>query len=207
MNTSRSRRSLTLAIALCLTPATAGLHLRDNVAIFEDLARRGADSLIASISTGDTLCIDILGPEGTSWILEGALLHAAHRRHISVARCSSPNSRVTLRVLIVRGRVAYLPVESPDSVQRDVLLEVDGRLSHSVSDGVATLQQSRLLLTERDTIARADSSIAQKGVSPFETPPMPTPASGGFWENIVEPAIVVGAAVVATILLFTVRSR
>jgi hypothetical protein len=63
------------------------------------------------------------------------------------------------------------------------------------------------VVVRRDTVGADETPLLEASGYDFAKGVLPPRPSGGIWKKIVEPAVVLGAAVVTVILLFTVRSQ
>lgn len=207
-----------LVLLLSFLPLQAADTTRpnDNVSVAERTARIIADSLLSPFKAGDTVCVHVTAAPG-AWVVEVALLRCAAGRNLTIAECeASGGEHSALDLQFVNASLTYWPLDAIDSLERRVAIEAFGRyairtgLAESTArdiSGGATMVYSGVTFeaSALDTIALSDSSFVA-GPPPF-SPAIPVLRTSGFWTRVVEPAIVLGAAVVMTILLFTVRSQ
>lgn len=207
--------SVTFALLVLLEPIRASLTVPDNVAVVERSAKSAADSLLAHFIPGDSLCLSVVGAPG-SWLVEMAILREASARRILVLSSSNCSYGVSeAHIAAKKIAVRFSPIDDSDSLVRSAEISIAGAIglvgAARVRWGEGGDDDSRAQIvvdyqtTHVDTIARQDSSTVS-GPPPFNSTIPPRPTSG-FWVRIIEPAIVIGATVVATVLLFTVRSK
>jgi len=169
-----------------------------------DEMRRMLDTVASVVSVTATawphpVALHVSGHSDADWI-EGVLRSSLTEQRIALDEASTSKK---LMVVPVDVAVRYDTHESADSVRRTIAVDV--QISLVDTDGVqqmipvARLQRTENLLRSS---ARALES-RQRTCTWAEMPEAPT----SFWDSILEPAVYVGAAVVATVLFFTVRSQ
>jgi len=175
-----------------------------NLDQLREAARRGADSLLGAFRAGDTVRVEVGRTQG-SWLLEVALLERAAASGITLRTAPETQTGPAVRAYVSRAAITYDLQSDGDSVRRRADLYIESIAARSPAMLPDEPVTEALHIQIIDTIAISDSSLVA-GPEPFLAPPFPIRSSEGFWELVAEPAIVLGAAVIMTILLFSVRS-
>ena len=200
-----SRMSRIIVILLGLLMGSPGLHAQhlQNLERLRECATAIADSALGSYAAGDTISLEVV-PHPASWLLDRSALDAAASRGIGVA--SSPAERSgKLLMAITHVGVEYRETDDADLLARHCTLQVDASFSEKGASGNRSARS--FSASVRDTVPADQTSILEASGYDFARGTLPAGPSGGFWRTIVEPAVVLGASVVITILLFTVRSQ
>ena len=176
---------------------------KDNLEILRECAVAIADSALGQYATGDTISLE-LAPHPASWLLESTLLGAARERGIGVVSSPSPSGGRLMMAITSIG-VAYGQTDDGDLLVRECRMGADA--SFSEHGGSGRRLGGSFSALRQDTVQADETSILEASGYDFTRGALPTTASSGFWKTIVEPAVVLGASVVITILLFTVRSQ
>lgn len=172
---------------------SAGSGIPTNLELMARCAGWLGDSVLAGSS--DSVCARVAA-HPASWLIDQGLVESAARKPVRIVSCDAP----AVSVAILSIGVSYQ--EADDRLARDVslravvLAESSGRERTSRTVSVAV----------RDTIDADLLETVENSGYEF-TRGAPPPSGGGFWSKVVEPAVVLGATVVMTILLFTVRSQ
>jgi hypothetical protein len=178
-----------------------------NLEQLQNLARLLSDSLLTGYTRHDTFCLRV-AEHPAAWIVEQSMLAAAEKQGFRMGDCdSSLRRRIALAITSIR--VTYRPLEDADSIERVAELSVDATLPEHGSGTTGFLGELHRPLTASvtDTVAIGDTvSIANPGYE-FARASLPSGSKPGFWDKIIEPAVVLGASAVIVILLFTVRSQ
>ncbi len=177
-------------------PATAQ---QGNLEMLMACSREIGDSAIALVPRSDSICART-AEHPAAWVLESGLAAAAEARSIRLVRCESPG----VSVAVTSIGVAYAATDNEDVLERTATIEAVVLVDGSPASSRVT---RALRATRRDTIPAAALPVVEAAGYEFTRGTPPPPAPTGFWATVVEPAVVVGSAVVMTILLFTVRSQ
>lgn len=187
-----------LPVLLLLLPTVPRLAAADregvpgNLAQLDSCARRLADTLLPMISEGDTLLLPPMLGETAPLVLDHLIASATSRGlGVSSGRCADAEPG------IVSAQVLY-HTEGTELVRESRLsLELVPR-----SRCAAPLSESRILVAVlRDTVAPHDTALLAD--------PRVVATQGRLVEDDdgwLAPVLVIGAALLSTILLFTVRS-
>jgi hypothetical protein len=156
--------------------------------------------LASEIEPGDSLCIRIID-HPASWLLQNALIAALSNRHVVVRQCAPGEAELVAS--ITRTDVHYNEIES-GAIERTCTVAFDAVVPSALHGSV----RARLFNTTlTDTVDQSDVQSLEAESYPFTKGIEPTRSSGGFWHSVVEPVVVLSAAVVTVILLFSVRSQ
>ena len=179
---------------------------RGNLERLEECAATVADSILSTVGARDSLCLAIV-PHDAAWLLERALVERASARGVSVQRCEAADAR-RLDVAIASIGVVY-SVTDDDAIERRAALSISASAPAPITEAGrgAALRTFRVEAELVDTLAHPDTAGLAIASYPFTVGTMPAADSGGFWSKIVEPAVVLAAAAIVAILLFTVRSQ
>jgi hypothetical protein len=187
-----------------------------NLERLEESSRALCDSLLDSYLTKDPLCVEIVH-HPASWIVEQSMLQSAAAHGVAITTCDS-NTADALTLAVTAIGMEYHEIEAGDSLARDARIEATAlvptkrfRLPPEVaaSRGSAVSSRASVAITvvRRDTVGADQTSFLESSGYDFAKGTLPPRQSSGVWKKIVEPAVVIGAAVVMAILLFTVRSQ
>ncbi|MBS1913563.1 MAG: hypothetical protein JST22_16365 [Bacteroidetes bacterium] len=190
---------LTLLVSLvsCTPQASAQLT---NLDVLGLCARQVCDSALASQPDSSGFCAVVIR-HPASWLVEENMAQAAASHGMQVRSCDSDAS-VTIALRSIG--VAYDVVAGDDDhVSREASIEVSALLR---SSGGA-IRETHYRSVRRDTVAADQVPRLDGSGYDFTRGTQPAQPGGGFWSRVVEPAVVIGASVVMTILFFTVRSQ
>ncbi len=201
----RSPMSRIIAFLLVLvgTWLPLGAQQKDNLERLRECAAAIADSALAHYAAGDTISLE-LAPHPASWLLESTLLGAARQRGIGVVSSASPSGGRLVMAITSIG-VAYGQTDDDDLLTRECGIGADA--SFTERGGAGRRMGGSFSAILGDTVEADETSLLEASGYDFTRGALPSTASSGFWKTIVEPAVVLGASVVITILLFTVRSQ
>ncbi|HVZ41283.1 MAG TPA: hypothetical protein VHI13_18530 [Candidatus Kapabacteria bacterium] len=186
-----------LSIIFCTRQASAQLTNLDVLAL---CARQVCDSALASQPDSSGFCAVVIR-HPASWLVEENMAQAAAGRGMHVRSCDS-NASVTIALRSVG--VAYDAIAGDDDrMSREATIEVSALLRPP--DGV--IRETHYRSVRRDTVAADQIPRLDGSGYDFARGTQPVQPGGGFWSRVVEPAVVIGASVVMTILFFTVRSQ
>lgn len=196
-------RIIAFLIVVLGTWLPLGAQQQDNLERLRACAVAIADSALGRYAAGDTISLE-LAPHPASWLLESTLLGAATARGIGVVSSPSPSAGRLVMAITSIG-VGYQETDDDDLLVRECRLGADASFSENGPRGRRLAGSFSALL--QDTVQADETSLLEASGYDFTRGALPTTASSGFWKTIVEPAVVLGASVVITILLFTVRSQ
>jgi hypothetical protein len=206
-NSSRSHISThgPAALLLLLACAPRLAAQEDNLARLQGCARAVADSVTAGLGD-DTICVSIVNHEA-AWLLDQAMVAAATDRHIPVRSCDSAHP-ASISMAITSLGVLYRELDDADRLERLARFEVSATLPATAAPGGNNVRAMRIYsVALSDTIDADGTSSLERSGYDFARGAFPPRPGGGFWKKLVEPAVVLGSAVVIVVLLFTVRSK
>lgn len=150
----------------------------------------------------DTAVIDVAPHPDRAWFETMITAFAQQEQRAVFRRDTGSRHRIVLDDASTRYEVS----DDPDSVVRYVTLRV--REEHIGANGSVSAVGigEPVTLVRRDVIARSHVDrleSTQHASTHGQVPERPST----FWDDIVQPVIYVGAAVVTVVLLFTVRSQ
>ena len=150
----------------------------------------------------DTVVIDVTPHPDRIWFETMITAYAQHDRAVVVRRDTGARHRIVIDDASTR----YETAEHPDSVVRFVTLGI--REEHIGANGAvrAVGIGEPVQLVRRDVIARTHAAMLESAQHACTHGTIPE-RSTTFWDDVVQPVIFVGAAVVTVVLLFTVRSQ
>lgn len=164
--------------------------------------RSQLDSIVAGLTDGTDTAFTLgyaLAPHPDRAWIETLLLQAIEQQKgVTVV---PDGGSVSLEIIPIDIRTAYTVTANPDSVNREIVVSVSGIYRGDVNSHImppASITKNRLL--------RSDAIRLQSNQLSSTHAELPTPESS-FFDDILEPAIFVAAAVVTVVLAFTVRSK
>lgn len=196
------------ATALFLLAAAAALRAQatspemppTNLEMLSACARTACDSALMQTATGTALCAEVIR-HPASWVVENALPASAEARGVNVLACDS-TAALTLALRSIG--VVYGAIDGDDEhLERTATLQLSAVHRSKAAAGTART----ITVVARDTVPSAAVPTLDGSGYDFARGVPPPASGGGFWSKVLEPAVVVGASVVMTILFFTVRSQ
>lgn len=193
-----------LMIAL-LVMSAAVLHAQSDtsrtsrytVDVVESVVRDLVDSVItrSGVTAGSATHMYVHDHPDAPWIRSIVARHL-EERGVPVALGSA--ERTDLDVVIMDVSTRYQLTPNPDSVEREVVVKLE-----------STYRQRRLLLepkSVRTTLGRSEALAVQSAQHTGTHAALPE-APSSLWNDVLEPLIYVGAAVVTVLLFYTVRTQ
>lgn len=189
------------ATALFLLSAAGAVRAQPtNLEMLSACSRRACDSALASTASGSAICVEVVR-HPASWVVEVALPASAEARGVGVLTCDS-TAALTLAIRSIG--VAYCAIDGDDErLERTATLQLTAVHRSKETAGTART----ITVIARDTVPSAAVPTLDGSGYDFARGQQPPASGGGFWSKVLEPAVVVGASVVMTILFFTVRSQ
>jgi hypothetical protein len=176
-----------------------------NLEVMRSLAERIGEKVGKLISTHDaeTVAVRVL-PEETAWYVERSLLAGLSTQNVQLT--SSARSDLYAEFGLGNLRVAYANIRrdgllGSKLIDRKVTVLVSAKVLDQRAGNILLLKDFReeridtLQLSELENVENQNLEVTQ-GIIPAE----------GFFSNIAEPLVVLGAIAVAVFLLFSVRS-
>lgn len=189
-------RLLTIILLGCSTTLLRAQSVEPTQRVVERLLMQAGDSICAR--AGDaSVRFAVTNHPDASWIATGLRDPAAARQCLSQIVDSSSLAQVT--VVCRDVQTSYVNAHHQDTVLRSVVVDLA-----AIDRARAQTHTVRLIdsaYVARTEVALLDSRqhMATHGV----VPPRPTT----LWEDIAQPVVFIGAAVITIVLLFTVRSQ
>ncbi len=187
--------------ALRAQPTTTSVAMPPtNLEMLSTCARAACDSALMQSATGSALCVEVIR-HPASWVVENALPASAEAHGVSVLACDS-TAALTLALRSIG--VVYGAIDGDDEhLERTSTLQLSAVHRSKAAAGTART----ITVVARDTVPSAALPTLDGSGYDFARGVPPPASGGGFWSKVLEPAVVVGASVVMTILFFTVRSQ
>jgi hypothetical protein len=203
-------------ILLLWLPPLGATAQEGNLDRLEACARALCDSLLDAYPDKEPLCVDIVR-HPASWMLEQAMLQSAAAHGIPVTTCDSSSSEALTLAVTAIG-MEYHEIDAEDSLARDARIEASAIMparkfrmpqhgNGTVESGPVGRTSASYAIVRRDTVGADQTPLLEASGYDYARGTLPPRSGGGVWKKIVEPAVVLGAAVVMAILLFTVRSQ
>jgi len=176
-----------VAVAVAaLYPLPGAAQVRSNFALLDSLIAVAVAATLDSARC-DTVAVVPL-ESALRW-----LVVEKYRAHGVTVGSSAPCT-----VAIADGAVRYaLYTASRDSIERSVRVELRLLDDHGTSRAIAEWH---------DVLDRTDIALVELPRSELTSAPVPPPPRS-FWDDVLEPVIVVASVATTLVLLFTVRSR
>lgn len=169
-----------------------------NELLFYQSSDKFVDSLIVNAQENnlDTLNIYIF-PHKADYILKAALARNSEK---VIIRLSDSSKNTNKEIIIKHARIDYSEIN--DSIQRTMVFEIE---SYDKNDGV--IENYNLFRDDKkDLLEFSSQDYVEQSAPEFAKGNWPEQEKS-FWESIGEPIVMVSAAVMTTVLLFTVRSK
>jgi hypothetical protein len=205
----------------CCVPLSA--QPQRNIEMLDTLARKASMQLAVRVrvlrkvenankendsSKRDTLYFSF-APHPAAWLLEQYLLPDlaptwAMLRRLRAADTAQTRKHGLLSLRVTDCAVRYFPCDhSDDSLTREAHIIVVASMEEASG---LVMPIPTTALDYRDTVARRSITGLESKQYEFANSSVPEPQKT-FWKTVVEPAIVVAAAVITVVLLFTVRTQ
>lgn len=180
--------------------AGADSAARGTVTIIDEHLRRCMSEVTTGIRTGDRVRLVVAAHPDSQWIRASAEQAVQERGGVLEAEGGTATSVLT--IIPVDVSTSYANTESADTVVRTITTSIRGTLD-TPQRGMSSVP-CRSTIEEKLTREQAERlQSEQHHATRAVLPPRPTT----IWQDILEPAIFVGAAVITAVLLFTVRSQ
>jgi hypothetical protein len=194
---------LFLIIANCLIAQSQNnqLSIKTNYDIFDSLSTKYANDLYLQAVAGKYSEINFkITTTPSSDIVVREFANICIENDVNISSDSS--KIITHNIVISRFDILYkIYKDCPDSLVREYILD-----SFISGENVKYQNYSKFQYTYRDTVSRADLPFIQSNSAQFVNAPIPE-RSKTFFEKVLEPAILVSAAILSVIILYTVRSN
>ncbi|MFM8771310.1 MAG: hypothetical protein ACKOE4_04720 [Candidatus Kapaibacterium sp.] len=193
-----------LLIALLVLSANVLVAQTDSVQtssrtidMVESAVRDLVDSVVtrAGVTAGSSLEVFVHDHPDAPWV-RSIISRRMEERGVPVALGTA--ARTDLDVVIMDVSTRYQLTQNPDSVEREVVVKLE-----------TTYRQRRLPLepkSVRTTLGRSEALASQSAQHTGTHAALPD-APSSLWNDVLEPLIYVGAAVVTVLLFYTVRTQ
>jgi len=178
--------------------------LKTNIEIIDSLLNNYSDNFAKSQSfqKGEIIRLEITA-HPAKWLLRNKLLRVITLDSCIIVNDSLKQVNKFFEISINNLSVKYLNSKlSSDSLDREILINISGLKRNN--DKIEPLEEYRCLF--RDRIARDNVESVDSKQYDFTTSPVPVQEKT-FFEEIVQPVILITSTIVAVVLLFTVRSN
>jgi hypothetical protein len=184
-----------LCLLLSATTMYAGMP-PTTTSVINDMVDQSIASIFSSVGKGHAIRVMVSDHPDADWIRSIALTKAAQQ--------SDPLSmeNVAVRIVIRDLSTRYEMMDDADSVRRIITCDMAAIIDENGVERsfVPPTEQDTVLCLRQEALARESR---QHKATYGDMPDMPS----SFWDDVLEPAIFVAAAVVTVVLLFTVRSQ
>jgi len=197
-----TRAALVLLVAFTCVEARAepDSATRGTVVIIDEHLRRCMSEITTGIRTGEHVRLVVAVHPDSQWIRASAEQAVQERGGVLSAEGGATTSVLTITPVDVS--TSYANTESADTVIRTITTSIRGTLD-TPQRGITSVPCSSIV-QEKLTREHAERLQSNQHQATFSVlPPAPTT----MWQDILEPAIFIGAAVITAVLLFTVRSQ
>jgi hypothetical protein len=186
---------------LCGTVGAAEDRPASNLEIMRSLSATVADSLAGECRGRGIDSVNlIMRPGDTAWLIEGVIVQSLADRGVHVVTDSAAGVTVGIQDLGVEySELRGSALLGGKEVDRRIYLRAETLLS-PVAGTVSTRSYD---CQQKDTVATSAIPFLENRAIPATVGTIP---GGGFFQNLTEPLIVIGALVVGVLLLFNVRS-
>lgn len=173
------------------------LTSRHTVDVVESVVRELVDTMIfqSGVTAGSAMEMYVHDHPDAQWI-RSIVARRMEERGVPVALGSA--DRTGLDVVIMDVSTRYHLTPNPDSVEREVIVKLE-----------TMYRQRRLSLAPksvRTTLGRPEALATQSAQHTGTHAALPE-APSSLWNDVLEPLIYVGAAVVTLLLFYTVRTQ
>lgn len=190
-------------VALSCVQARAGADStrRSTVSVLEEHLHSCLNEIASGVHSGERVRV-VVAPHPDSLWIHIATIQVVNERGGIVESGDGGTVARQLTITPVDLSTSYANTEDVDSVLRTITTSLRGTLD-TPQRGISSVPCSSIV-QERLTREQAERLQSdQHHATRSALPPAPTT----MWQDILEPAIFVGAAVITAVLLFTVRSQ
>ena len=191
-----------IAILFCISSpylSADELNLRPARHIADSVLSEGFTEILkrSGLSAGDTISVKDIG-KGSNIYIVFKLEHFLQEKGIFINK--NPEKKYPeFRLLVDNFGFQYENTDDPDNIQRKFELGLSiSPTNYSAIDDIN--------FESTDTIPRLFYFQEKHYQHPYSNGKLPEP-DGSFWDEIAEPALVISAAVISVITLFSVRSK
>lgn len=188
-------------VTIAMSPMLADEHSASTTSAMSVLIKGWADELLLKLQQTDTVNIDVSEHPDRDWIESVIVDHLVSKGAVVQQRKSGRRHHI----VIADAATRYAATDHSDSVRRTITFHVRALVVNDDANADVALVPTE--------VASSSSVVARKDVRRLEstqhasTHGVVPERVTTFWDDILEPAIYIGAAVVTAVLLFTVRSQ
>lgn len=187
---------LLVAITVLWTYSLKAQDVPSSLDVMQGFVRNVADTLrvIAGPDT-DTVRMRVHDHPDALWF-ESIIMQRCDEQRVPMRIATANEQAVTL--VISDASTSYQPHTHPDSLVREVVLDASMRRNNNVYKLQKQTRQD-VVAHEQAAAKQSDQHASTKAVIPERQPSL--------WDDVLQPIVFIGAAVVTLVLLFTVRSQ
>lgn len=187
---------LLVAITVLGTYSLQAQDVPSSLDVLQGFVRNVADTLrvIAGPNT-DTVRMRVHDHPDALWF-ESIITQRCDEQRVPMRIATANEQAVTL--VISDASTSYQPHTHPDSLVREVVLDASVRRNNNVYKLQKQTRQD-VVAHEQAAAKQSDQHASTKAVVPEKQPSL--------WDDVLQPIVFIGAAVVTLVLLFTVRSQ
>lgn len=187
---------LLVAITVLGTCTLQAQDVPSSLDVMQGFVRNVADTLrvIAGPDT-DTVRMRVHDHPDALWF-ESIIMQRCDEQRVPMRIATANDQAVTL--VISDASTSYQPHTHPDSLVREVVLDASMRRNNNVYKLQKQTRQD-VVAHEQAAAKQSDQHASTNAVVPEKQPSL--------WDDVLQPIVFIGAAVVTLVLLFTVRSQ
>jgi hypothetical protein len=187
---------LLVAITVLGTYSLQAQDVPSSLDVMQGFVRNVADTLraIAGPDT-DTVRMRVHDHPDALWF-ESIIMQRCDEQRVPIRIATANDQTVTL--VVSDASTSYQPHMHPDSLVREVVLDASMRRNNNVYKLQKQTRQD-VVAHEQAAAKQSDQHASTKAVVPEKQPSL--------WDDVLQPIVFIGAAVVTLVLLFTVRSQ
>jgi len=189
------------SLLLLLVVSAAAWSQPTNLDLVRDCTRSIADSALL-LAAVPTICYTV-AQHPAAWLIEEAMVQTAEHRGNALRDCSDGQA-AAITLAFTELHVLYRSGEASGTIVRECRVAV---AVLAAPYGTEPQQQREFTAIRSDTLAATAVPLIEQPGYEYLRGVRLAPSGSNFWDTVLEPAIVLGAAAVSVILLFTVRSN
>jgi hypothetical protein len=187
---------LLLAITVLGTCTLQAQDVPSSLDVMQGFVRNVADTLrVIAGPDADTVRMRVHDHPDALWF-ESIIMQRCDEQRVPMRIATANDQAVTL--VISDASTSYQPHTHPDSLVREVVLDALMRRNNNVYKLQKQTRQD-VVAHEQAAAKQSDQHASTKAVVPEKQPSL--------WDDVLQPIVFIGAAVVTLVLLFTVRSQ
>lgn len=187
---------LLLAIVVCSMQRLHGQDVPTSLDVMQGFVRTIADTLrVIAGPDIDTLRMHVHDHPDALWF-ESIIMQRCEEQRVPMRIVSAEERALTL--VISDASTSYQPHAHPDSLVREVVLDASVRRNSNLYN-LQKLTRRDVVVHEQAQAKQSDQHASTKADVPAKEPSL--------WDDVLQPIVFIGAAVVTIVLLFTVRSQ